>query len=218
MHQTGMRSNKTFRFCHGCRGAKCGGRCDEALNGTFVSKNMSYIPNDCKFRNIRGSGVKYISPKNMNRVYGNIMKSRKASESKKKNKHLRGRLLNPTEDREVCKMKRERVNPSKVIECPICLTVKGKYKTLGCGHEICTSCHTNILKSDTLQDNCPMCRKSIFNDNFVTYLLCARRGVSKSYSLVNVEYMNGFDSDSDDSYESDDSYDSDNSYYSEDFN
>ena len=205
MNQNGRPTNKSFRYCHGCHDSKCNRSCQESKSGkndTFISKKERSMPNKFKFRVVK----KFNSPIQKSTIpysrYMSLLKYYNDHTVVKKNKTRRYQ----TNDFSGGVKKKEKT--SKCIDCPICMTVKGKYKTLGCGHELCNECHFNILKTDTLQDQCPLCRKNMFCENYKSYILYRNHhGSSGSYTL-RTEPPSHEDSFTFDEYSSDGEYSS----------
>ena len=189
-------SSKSFRFCHVCRKSKCNGRCEHFMSTVlgddplFVSKTMSYVPKQFKLRHFRNQckSIGQDAPtKKLMQIYSAVVKVKKLKDSNKKGKHTKTQLNNQHHDQDIYQVPKAKV-VKRVIECPICLTVKGKYKTLGCNHSICESCHSSILETTSLNDNCPICRKAMYVDNFKSYLIYKKHmGLSGSYTLVNLD-------------------------------
>ena len=226
MNKNGRPTNKSFRYCHGCHGSKCNRSCEEAKSGknhAFISKKERTMPNQFKFRVVKKFRSPMQNPSIHYSRYMSLLKYYNDHTMKKKNKTRRYQI----NDFRGGVKKKEKT--SKCIDCPICMSVKGKYKTLGCGHELCDECHFNILNSDTLQDQCPICRKNMFSENYKTYVIYRNHhGTSGKYTLVNADsptdnesefdFEGDYGDDGYDSYDSDDGYDSDESYESYDSN
>jgi hypothetical protein len=211
MNQNGRPRGETFRFCHTCQKSNCN-KCPKEDSPNYTSKKIKYLPNDLKYRYVRTKipDNAMIPNRQRTRAYKKIVKYIKSKDLKTTGKRTRYTSHN-TNIINVFKAKKK-VNNS--IECPICLTQKGNFDTLGCGHSLCKDCRVNILNTPSLNDKCPLCRKNMFCENYKNYILvkkspCGRQvtgSKGKSYTLIESRLLDESESESE-SYDSDDSYD-----------
>jgi len=67
--------------------------------------------------------------------------------------------------------KRQSPLRSQPGDCPICLSFKGHMFSLGCNHQICHDCYSQIVDSTTCQKTCGLCRTEMFNSPEKQYIL-----------------------------------------------
>ena len=197
MNQNGRPRGHTFRFCYGCQKSNCN-RCHAEDSPNYTSKKINYLPNDFKYRYIKSqmsdNTTTPMSHKQHALAYNKIVKFIKNKDLKATGKRTRRYPChNENTNLNVLKTKKK-VNTS--IECPICLTQKGNFDILGCGHSICKDCHANMINTPELNNKCPLCRTSMFCENYKNYVLvknktCGRQvsgSKGQRYTLLESKY------------------------------
>ena len=177
-------NGNTYRKCLHCNGYHANPKHCQTANSLMTKKSRSQ-PNFTRYRHFHPS----VTPDQYYQFVtnSNRLDRHRASKRRRTAKHLKTKSPQPTQ-----KIKKQ---PPKTIECPICLTTRGKWRKLGCNHTICQECYENTLKSDAIGDNCPMCRQSIFSENFADYLITATKPSARSYTLINMDRQDDLDED-----------------------
>lgn len=143
MNKSGSLNGTTSRYCHSCRSSRCFNR---NCSDKFSKEEQRWIVN---MRNGRPSY------KGKDHYKYTVYAGRKARQA------MNTKTI--YSDDEYVGLKKKKKTPSlHSIDCPICLTVKGNCRSLGCGHSVCIDCLSNILECETLENNCPLCRTSMF--------------------------------------------------------
>ena len=176
----------TYRFCHNCQnnhreGRKCPNYQEETENSTSkYGKNNHFTSKMCK--SLPGQFKPFLKEESNS----NLIKQYLQEDTIKRKIQHRKRSI-PLDNSLTIGKKRKKDYSS--IECPVCLSNKGKYKTLGCNHQLCNDCWSNILQSDTLDDNCPLCRSNMYSENFETYVMVDKGLIhreGRTYPLVKI--------------------------------
>ncbi len=92
--------------------------------------------------------------------------------------------------------------------CPICLEVRGRQQTLGCGHSMCPECYASMTQPDPSSRvgvppakkaaKCPLCRAEMFRGQESEYYCRTSYRHRRSYRLV--ETLSLDDSDDEDDF------------------
>lgn len=171
----------TYRFCNNCKNRHREGRncTNETKNNEedkkqFTSKMCKSLPSQFKpFLKEEGNS--------------SLVKLYLQEETIKKKNKDRKHFIPMDNSLKITKKPKKELSS---IECPVCLTIKGNYKTLGCNHHICRDCWVNILDTDSLDDNCPLCRSNMFPENWETYIMLDKGLIhreGRSYPLIKIE-------------------------------
>lgn len=174
----------TYRFCNICQDRHREGRTCPHYNPpqyNQMDKSNKFSSKLCK--SLPGQYKPYLKEE----FNGSLIKQYLREDTIKKKNQDRKRPIPMDKGLKIGKKIKKEVSS---IECPVCLTSKGNYKTLGCKHHICTDCWFEILKSDSLEDNCPLCRSNMYYETWETYLMLDKGLIhreGRSYPLIKVE-------------------------------
>ena len=177
------RCGKTYRFCPTC-GEKhpfrgCYSKCNVITNKHQTAKQITRsLPNNLKNLDLDLG----ITPSKIHK----LIKSIKNNEYRERKNKMP--LLKDSDSLDqALPFKSLKQKQKQPIKCCVCMETKGNYKTLGCNHKICTGCWETILISDTLQDNCPLCRQDMFSENWASYLFVKKNPNARHFKLFKVD-------------------------------
>ena len=188
------KKGNTYRKCISCKGYHVNPKLCPNLNGNHQGKKNASMPNFSRYRYFKEI-VNAQEYDTFLSIYNHQNKSKHRKTLRKNSSNLASsknkKLLLP--------QKKEKT--IETIECPICLTTKGKWTQLGCNHKICNECYKSTLETDTLNDSCPLCRTSMFSENYNDYYLTAPdNAIHRKYRLIDSSRV-----DKNDNYDDDDS-------------